>query len=100
MRLSRGEAGLAIAPDGFHKLELFGGVEIAFNFAVTLLDRTEVTALLQVVDVLLRHAMAACQQVGHRVQFAEHLGTHCGPHLGISGLYHYIRVVASRQPLL
>jgi hypothetical protein len=54
--LPRGETCLTVTPDGRYKLELLGGVKVAFNPAVTLLDRAQITALLQVVNVFLRHA--------------------------------------------
>jgi hypothetical protein len=69
-------------PDGLYELRLVAGVEIAFNFAVTLLDRSYVAPLLKVVDVLLGHPGAARQQLGHRVQIAQGVLAHRGPRLG------------------
>jgi hypothetical protein len=44
--LPRGEARLTVTPDGRYELELVGGVKVAFNLAVTLLDRAQIAALL------------------------------------------------------
>ena len=61
MGFPRGKSVLAVAPDGLDKLDLFCGVEIAFDLAVALLDWPQIAALLKVVDVFLGHAGTACQ---------------------------------------
>ena len=84
MRLPWREALLAIAPDGFDKLDLICSVEIALDLAVTLLDWTKVAALLKVVHMLLGHAGAACQYLCHRVELAQDIIiAQGGPHLSL-----------------
>jgi len=77
----RRRALLPMAPNGLDELQLLRGVEIAFNLAVTLLDRVQVASLLQVVDVFLGHAGAARQQFRHRMKFSQHIGRQTGPPL-------------------
>ena len=83
MGFPRGKSVLAVAPDGLDKLDLFCGVEIAFDLAVTLLDWLQITALLKVVDLFFGHAGAACQYFCHRVELAQGFFTQGGPHLSL-----------------
>jgi len=78
-----------MVPDGLDKLELSAGVEIAFDLAVALLDWPQIAALLQVVYIFFGHSRTACQEVCHRMQFAQGIFTQGGPHLSLCGLINY-----------
>lgn len=68
-------------PDGFDKLKLISSIEIAFNPAMSLLDGSDVTALLKVVNIFFGHSRATRQQLGHRMEIAQSILAHSGPHL-------------------